>query len=316
MLGISVVIPTYNRRAEVLEAIASVLAQTLEVSEIIVIDDGSTDDTEEHVARLEAPVRYIRTKNQGVSAARNHGIQQSKSDWIAFLDSDDEWHPEKLARQVACIDKTGSSVCFTGCEDEAGKRLDDMAVMDPELVLGESKCYPPTDPRFFLHARHPFIQSALIKKDALLEAGLFDESLRVAEDTKLIYRLVINHGYAAVNQCLMIVCRKRNVCGLSDDNEPRAAMHRFECYTRVQSEFYWAMLRQNQVVAKILRSNHGYFVSRWAELAAVLGEFELARQLGREGLQSGGSLKSRVRSLLIMTSPRLFGSLMRRKWKL
>lgn len=314
MPKISVVIPTYNRRAEVLEAIASVLAQTTKVVEVIVVDDGSTDDTEEHVGRLEAPVRYFKTKNQGVSAARNHGIQVATGDWIAFLDSDDEWYPEKLARQIVCIEKTGAAVCFSGCENEAGERLDDLAAMDPALGHGESKFYPPADSRFFRHSRHPFIQSALVKRDTLLRAGLFDESLRVAEDTKLIYRLVMDHGYASVNECLMKVCRKRDTCGLSDDNEPRAAMQRFECYTRVQAELYWPMLRRDPLVAEIMRANHGYFVSRWAELAAVLGEFKLARKLGREGLQSGGNFKSRIRSLLILISPRFFRGLMRRKW--
>ncbi len=314
MQKISVIIPTYNRRTEVVGAIASVLAQTIKVSEIIVVDDGSTDDTEDHVGRMESPVRYIKTLNQGVSAARNHGIHVATGDWIAFLDSDDKWYPEKLARQFACIEKTGAKVCFSGCEDESGDRLDDLAMMDPDLGLGESRIYPAADPRFFRHSRHPFIQSAVVERNTLLRAGLFDESLRVAEDTKLIYRLVMDHGHAAVNECLMLISRKRDTCGLSDDNEPRAAMLRFECYTRVQAELYWPMLRRDPQVAELLRANHGYFVSRWAELAAVTGNLELARSLGREGLRSGGDVKSWIRSLLVLISPQFFRRLMRRKW--
>lgn len=314
MPKISVVIPTYNRRVEVMEAVASVRAQTAEVFEILVIDDGSTDDTEKCFAELKPPVRYLRIANQGVSAARNHGVNAALGDWIAFLDSDDEWHSDKLAKQIACVEKTGSKVCFSGCENDAGGRLDDLELMDPSLGLGEYKSYPPTDYRLFRHPRHPYIQSLLVEKCALLRVGLFDESLRVAEDTKLVYRLVMSYGYSVVNQTLMTICRKGNRCGLSDNNEASAAAVRFECYTRVQAEFYWAMLVRDPQVARILRANHGYFVSRWAELAAVLGKFPLARSLGREGLISGGNLKSRIRSVLIWISPLLYGKFSRRKW--
>lgn len=314
MLKISVVIPTYNRREQVLEAVASVMAQTSAPFEIVVVDDGSTDDTARYFETMGDPVRYHRTENRGVSAARNHGVNVSRGDWIAFLDSDDEWHPEKLEHQVACVGKTGAKVCFAGSEDEDGNRLDDLAVMDSSLSDAESKAYPPTDHRLFRHPRHPFIQSALIEKKALLRAGLFDESLRVAEDTKLIYRLVMNHGYGAVNEKLVRICRKRTTRGLSDDDEPKIAALRHECYTRVQSEFYLPMLSRDAGAAKVLRANHGYFVSRWAELACVNGEARLARSLGREGLFSGGDLKSRVRSLLILLWPAAFGCFAKRKW--
>ena len=73
------------------------------------------------------------------------------------------------------------------------------------IGLGEWKSYPPTDYRLFRHPRHPFIQSLLVERSALLRAGLFDESLRVAEDTKLVYRLVMSYGYSVVNQTLMAV---------------------------------------------------------------------------------------------------------------
>lgn len=316
MINITVVIPTYNRRVEVLRAISSVLAQTVSVLEIIVIDDGSTDDTETYLSATELPIRYVRTPNRGVSSARNLGINLSTGDWIAFLDSDDEWHPEKLARQVACIEETGAVVCFTGSGDEEGERLDDLALMDPDLAIGDSRLYSPMNPSFFLHSRHPFIQAALIKKTALLDAGLFDITLRVAEDTKLIYRLVILNGYAVVNSPLMTLTRQREVCGLSDDNEPRAAIIRYECATRVQAEFYWIMLAKDERIANRMRGNYGYFVSRWAELAAVLGQFRLAHSLGYEGFVSGKGFKNRVRCWMIWMSPRFFRGLKRRKWNL
>jgi glycosyltransferase involved in cell wall biosynthesis len=315
MPGISVIIPTYNRRKQVLEALASVRAQTHAPFEILVVDDGSTDDTEEHVGQLGGTVRYFKTRNRGVSSARNHGIQMAEGDWIAFLDSDDEWDPGKLARQVACVERTGAKVCLTGCENEEGMRLDDLEAMDPFLDAGGEETYSSSDYRFFRHPRHPYIQTALVSRQALLEIGGFDETLRVAEDTKLLYRLVMAHGYAAVNEPMVRICRKRNECGLSDDPDPSIAALRYDCYARVQSEFSRAMMGRDQNVAEALNANYRYFVSRRAELACVLRDAPLARTLGREGLAPGGDVKSRLRSLLILISPQAFGAFARRKWR-
>lgn len=315
MPEISVIIPTYNRRKQVLEALASVHAQTLMPAEILVVDDGSTDDTEEHVAGLGGIVRYLRKENGGVSSARNHGIRMAKGEWIAFLDSDDEWAPGKLARQLACLARTGAKVCLTGCTNEDGDRLDDLETMDPNLGAGDERAYPSSDYRFFRHPRHPYIQTAMVSRQALLDIGCFDETLRVAEDTKLLYRLVMNHGYAAVNEPLVRICRKRSECGLSDDPNPSIAALRYDCYARVQSEFSDAMADRDREVSKALLANYRYFVSRRAELACVLRDTPLARSLGREGLASGGDLKSRLRSLLILVSPHAFGTFARRKWR-
>ncbi len=104
MPTVSVIIPTYNRRAYVQEAIDSVLAQTYTDYEIIVIDDGSTDGTGEALReRYGDKIIYEWQENQGLSAARNRGIESSRGQYIALLDSDDLWMPEKLERQVACL---------------------------------------------------------------------------------------------------------------------------------------------------------------------------------------------------------------------
>ena len=92
--NVSVVIPTFNRGHTLNRAIDSVLGQTLLPSEIIVIDDGSTDGTEELISKEYSSVSYIKTDNRGVSAARNLGMKAAKSDWFAFLDSDDQWLPQ------------------------------------------------------------------------------------------------------------------------------------------------------------------------------------------------------------------------------
>src|SRR5271168_3299780 len=94
---ISVVVPTYNRADLLARAVESALAQTIPVREILIVDDGSTDDTERVAAGFAAPVRYIRQANGGVASARNTGIAAAAGEWVAFLDSDDEWVPTKLA---------------------------------------------------------------------------------------------------------------------------------------------------------------------------------------------------------------------------
>ncbi|MBM2835200.1 MAG: glycosyl transferase [Candidatus Brocadiaceae bacterium] len=93
---VSVVIPTYNRAPYVIMAIESVLAQSYQDYEIIVVDDGSTDGTRDVLEPYRDRIRYMYQDNKGVSAARNTGIQESRGEWIAFLDSDDEWLPNKL----------------------------------------------------------------------------------------------------------------------------------------------------------------------------------------------------------------------------
>lgn len=100
---VSVVIPTYNCSAYLTEAVESVLAQTFRDFEVLVIDDGSTDETAAVMRRYGPPVRYIRQPNRGVAVARNHGIEQSRGRYVAFLDADDTWLPHKLERQLAAL---------------------------------------------------------------------------------------------------------------------------------------------------------------------------------------------------------------------
>ena len=98
---VSVIIPTYNQREYLVQAIESVLAQTYESVEVIVVDDGSTDDTAQAVATMGRAVRYIRQSNRGAAASRNAGIAHATGQYVAFLDHDDLWMPQKLAMQVS-----------------------------------------------------------------------------------------------------------------------------------------------------------------------------------------------------------------------
>lgn len=100
-LGVSCIVPVYNGAAYLGEAVESIWDQTYEPLEVIVVDDGSTDATAAAAQRLGARIRYVRQDNAGPAAARNHGVSLARGELIAFLDADDLWHPEKLARQAA-----------------------------------------------------------------------------------------------------------------------------------------------------------------------------------------------------------------------
>ena len=110
-MNVSVVIPTYNRGYCILRAVESVIKQSVNCLEILVVDDGSTDDTadvlESYIRqhKLQNKINFIRTKNRGVSAARNLGVSKSSGDWLAFLDSDDEWLSDKILKQTDYLKK-------------------------------------------------------------------------------------------------------------------------------------------------------------------------------------------------------------------
>ena len=109
----SVIIPCFNGSKFIVETLESVVAQTLPPLEIIVIDDGSTDDSAAKAESFGSPVRVIRQRNQGESVARNRGIAEAKGEWIAFLDADDRWEPQKLEKQLGLAQQTDAICVFT-----------------------------------------------------------------------------------------------------------------------------------------------------------------------------------------------------------
>jgi glycosyltransferase involved in cell wall biosynthesis len=314
---ISVIIPTYNRAAQVPKAVCSVLEQTRPPHEVIVIDDGSSDTTEDALAPFMDRIRYIKTVNGGVSAARNRGIHEATGDWIAFLDSDDTWHAEKLRRQTDCIARTGAKVCFCTCTDESGESLDGLSRMDPTLNGNDEKFYPPGDFRIFKQKGngHPILLSMIVEKSALMKSGVFDESLRVAEDHKLMHRLVIEHGYAFVNEPLVGICRKRDFSGLSDPINAETALTNCQCCARVHAEAYWHLLPLDPAAAANTRRRMLYFISRSAETACALRRKALAKRYALAGLSTAAGWRILARNLLVLCTYPVAEMIFTRKWK-
>ncbi|MGH9324466.1 MAG: glycosyltransferase family 2 protein [Vicinamibacteria bacterium] len=194
---VSVVIPTHNRRDLVCRAIRSVLAQTRAPGEILVVDDGSTDDTATHLSREHPEVVVLVQENRGVSAARNRGILASRGSLIAFLDSDDEWLERKLERQLEAMD---SSPDIPLCHTEEiwirrGRRVNPMK---KHQKFG-GHIFERALPRCVISP-----SSALAHRRLFEEAGLFDESLPACEDYDLWLRVTARFAVLFVDEPLIV----------------------------------------------------------------------------------------------------------------
>lgn len=178
MSSIAVVIPTYNRSHVLGRALDSVLAQSLPPREVIVVDDGSDDETEQLVADNYPDVIYSYQKNLGVSAARNKGVSLTAAKWIAFLDSDDQWHPDKLEQQMQASVKYPDYRLIHSDENwiRNGVRVNKKARYKKQGGYIFQHCLA-------LCAISP--SSVLVQKSLLQELGGFDESLPACEDYDL-----------------------------------------------------------------------------------------------------------------------------------
>jgi glycosyltransferase involved in cell wall biosynthesis len=204
----SVIIPTYNRADVVCRAIDSVLGQTYTNHEVIVVDDGSTDETQSKLRGYGDRIRVLTQENSGPSKARNRGIATACGEVIAFLDSDDYWLPTKLERQMELLDRVGTSVvcCLCNCTIlyNNGIRSSTFKVAD---ILPSCSRGLWLNPAAILSTRFViFNQAAAIRREALDRSGHFDENLRFGEDYELPLRLALEGPWAVIGDEL-VVCR-------------------------------------------------------------------------------------------------------------
>ncbi len=207
--SVCVVIPAYNAEKFVGRAVESVLDQSRPADEIIVVDDGSTDGTAGAVKRFGVKVKYIRQENRGASTARNTGIKAARSEWIAFLDADDEWLPEKLKVQFAHL-RWNNHLVWTNSDFfrhfglyKPRKQARDANMA--EAILG-GKEYFNSYFQAYQAGFHACTPTMIIKKQALEEVGLFRVGQLRANDTDLWFRMAYRWpqiGY--VSQPLVVV---------------------------------------------------------------------------------------------------------------
>jgi len=196
MSRVSVIIPTYNRRNCITIALNSVVAQSYKDYEIIVVDDGSTDDTTEVLAPYRGTLRYFYQENRGIAGARNRGIREAKGEYIAFLDSDDYWVPEKLARQVACFSENPHyGMVATRCSSISPKgkfRKKNRPGKSGWILLD------------LFNANFIRTSSAMITRECLESVGLFDESLPECEEYDLWLRIAAHYPIGFINDPLTV----------------------------------------------------------------------------------------------------------------
>jgi len=196
-LRISAVIPSYNRRHTLARALQSVSEQSSPVDEVILVDDGSSDDSHAMVAAQFPQVQIIRQPNFGVSAARNRGIVAARGDWIALLDSDDCWLPQKIERVRAAWRNDPEQVLIHSDEIwiRRGTRVNPMRKHSKGGGWIFRQCLP-------LCAISP--SAAVIRRSTLFELGLFDESLPACEDYDLWLRLCHRYPVHYIDEALIV----------------------------------------------------------------------------------------------------------------
>ncbi|MGV8074373.1 MAG: glycosyltransferase [Syntrophobacteraceae bacterium] len=194
---ISVIIPTYNRRTLLLEAVESVLRQVNVTMETIVVDDGSTDGTAKALQSYGDAIRYVYQAHKGVSSARNCGIRIAGGEWLAFLDSDDLWLPRKLSIQMEyLLENPEIKICQT---DEVwirnGRRLNHKKHHEKP----EGNCFTELLERCLVSP-----SAVVIHRDLFDEVGLFDETLPVCEDYDLWLRIGCRFPIGLVRKPLIV----------------------------------------------------------------------------------------------------------------
>jgi glycosyltransferase involved in cell wall biosynthesis len=206
---VSVVVPVLDPGPDLRTALASLVAQTVTDWEAIVVDDGSTEDLG-WVDHVDPRIRRVRQQRAGVSRARNAGVATARAVWVAFLDHDDAWAPEKLGRQLAELERTGADVCHSAftwvhrdCDGESAR----------------DRRYPhPLGYQDMLVGDHVCTSSVLLRRATFLESGGFDDGLRKAEDLELWLRLLrAGARFAVVDEPL--VTYVSHAAGASSDYE-------------------------------------------------------------------------------------------------
>lgn len=268
--AISVVIPTYNYGRFIAEAIESAVGQTFPPTEIVVVDDGSNDDTEAVVRGFGERVKYIRQENAGVCAARNRGVAESSGDLIAFLDADDIWEPTKLEKQIAKF-ASDPAIGLVHCgmrefDSDTGKTLkmyltggeenivENLLLWDGPVIVGPGG-------------------TVMVSREAFENVGGFDTRMKVGEDWDFCYRVARkfkvgfvpeplvnyrNHGAAAhknveeMERGMALFYEKAFATG--DESVLKLRRHALGNYHKVMAGSYWHVGRLDKFAGHAIKS--------------------------------------------------------------
>jgi glycosyltransferase involved in cell wall biosynthesis len=196
-MKIAAIIPTYNRADMVTEALLSVLGQTRPADEVIVIDDGSVDKTKNRLSPFLPKIKYFHQETKGVSAARNLGLKQSHADWLAFLDSDDLWMPEKLEQQANYLQQFPHyKICYT---DEEWRKNQKWMNQKRKHRKFSGHIYEKCLPLCIISP-----SSVMIHRSVFEQVGMFDEELPACEDYDLWLRICSRYPVLYLDRRLIV----------------------------------------------------------------------------------------------------------------
>ncbi len=311
---VSVIIPTYDRVSKVQNGIESVLAQTYSNLEVIVVDDGSSDGTGQILGRTFGDrIRYYAQANQGVSVARNKGVEEARGEWIAFLDSDDLWEKEKLEWQFKTLERFSPQcgACYTDTRlfnhpetrtlfqmaEESYRHEGTMGVNRDVLRL----LVRPGGAGMVVH-----LSSLLARADTLRRTGGFDPKLFYSEDSEFMFRLAMLTGFCYVNRPLVWFDRSpvetRHVGVSSAWNQLdfflQGSQLRLEGLLRLGEA---VPLRIRRLIREQLRGVH----SGWANWYLETGQYAKAHKAVSRAAQTDLTFNIALKWLLTWMSPRL-----------
>lgn len=315
-LKVSALIPAYNRRMHISRAIDSVLAQSVPVDEIIVVDDGSTDDTAGIIRnRYGSRVRVIQQRNMGVSLARKRAIDEAQGEWVAFLDSDDEWLPERNAEFLKAAAKVPNKVAlifgnarYVTDKGEGGSVFEE----DRFIINTDLEILPDPLSRLMwkLGFGHPCsMGSTFIQRSVLQELRCFSEGLNHSEDFLVGMQIASGYAFAAIPSVVTRIYRTSDLEDSSLDakwdaseDHRRAAILGYACAARATGERKWANLHAEWVRA----------LCKWRAQRGLP-----SRQLALEQFTFGFSMRSAAFFCGAMLGPQFFrvGFAAKRKFK-
>jgi glycosyltransferase involved in cell wall biosynthesis len=311
---VTVVIPTYNRAEKVRKAVDSVLAQSFTDLEVIVVDDGSSDATEQVLKhKFGDRIRYYFQSNQGVSVARNKGIEEARGECVAFLDSDDLWEQEKLEWQLKTLDRFGPQcgACYTDVrffnhveqrtmfqlaeenyrhEGETGVNAEALRLLVKPGGAGMVIC----------------LSSLLVRTDELKKQRGFDTRLLYSQDSEFMFRLATQTGFCFVNHPLVLFDRSpvedRHV-GVS------SAWNRTDFFLQDSQQRLEGLLQvtkdQPPAIRNLVRRQLAGVHSGWVNCHLEAGQYGKARAAAKKAVQLDLTVNLALKWLLTWTSPQL-----------
>lgn len=307
-MQIAVIVPTYNRAHLIGATLDSILGQSYAPAEVIVVDDGSTDDTEAVLAAYASRVRYLRVSNSGPCKARNIGVAATTAPWVAFCDSDDLWRSDKLRRQVdLCLNARGVEYCFTNFQFVLGDTWHKETKFDslpadywkqPRKEVGSGMFVLEQSLFLPLLSHQPVFPSTLLMKRSFFEsAGRWNEALgrNPSEDIEFLFRCIVRPPIGVVTEPVVGI-RKHD--GNWTLNSYLALSGYVEVLHYIQAHHDAAVLHAAPLRKRIRDASEGAAAGAFAS-----GDFERAKQFLASVPLFERSWKQHLRALLARTPP-------------